>query len=366
MMSTDSKGNYLNPYFEMGPIRPPSEGGGHSLLIRFTRNCPWGKCSFCAGSLYGGAKFELRSLAEIKRDIDAVKQIADTIKGVSWQAGQAGRVDNITATVIVRNRPDLQSDPCFVTVFYWLLAGAQTAFIQDADSLIMKTPDLVAGLQYLKSTFPSLSRITSYARAKTVFRKTPAELKLIRENGLHRLHIGLETGDDALLQIINKGITAEQHIAAGRKAVTAGFELSLYIMPDLGGRQYSEQHARNTALVLNAINPRYIRSRPLIPRAPTPLFEDYRAGRFQFSSPHERLRELQILVTNLTVTSRLCFDHLGNSWIGLDGQPLFRRDYEGYRFPDEKQAVLDLIDIGLRIDEGQHVHVRQLMGLSRL
>jgi radical SAM superfamily enzyme YgiQ (UPF0313 family) len=354
------------PQFEMGPIRPPSEGGGHSLLVRFTRNCPWGKCTFCAGSLYRNEKFQLRSLEEIKKDIDAVKQIADVIKSVSWQVGRGGKIDEVVSTAIVRSRPELRSDPCFLTVFYWLYAGAHTSFIQDADSLIMKTPDLVAGLTHLKDTFPSLDRITSYARSKTISRKTAEELKQIRKSGLQRLHVGLETGDDELLQIINKGVTAEQHITAGKKAKEAGFELSLYIMPDLGGRKYSEQHARNTARVLSAIDPHYIRSRPLIPRSPTPIFEEYQTGRFQVSSPHERLKEIKILVEGLNVTSRLCFDHLGNSWAGRDDLPLFRRDYEGYKFPKEKQLVLELIEEGLRIDEAHHTHVRDLMGLSRL
>ncbi len=353
-------------HFEIGPIRPPSEGGGNSLLVRFTRNCPWSRCRFCAGSLYERARFELRTVEEIKKDIDAVKQIADAIKSASWQAGRGGKVDEVVGTAIVRSRPELQSDHCFVTVFYWLYAGGRTAFLQDADSLIMRTPDLAEGITYLKAMLLSLERITSYARAKTIFRKTPEEMALLKSCGLDRLHVGLETGDDELLTLVDKGVTAEQHIAAGKKVIETGIELSLYIMPDLGGRKYSSQHAQNTARVLNAINPHYIRSRPFIPRPPTPLFDDYQSGNFQVSSPHERLQELKLLVTNLEVTSHLCFDHLGNAWIGKDSRPLFRRDYEGYKFPEEKQLVLDLIEEGLHIDESRHTHVRELMGLSRL
>jgi len=354
------------PHFEIGPIRPPSEGGGNSLLVRFTRNCPWSRCRFCAGSLYDRAKFELRPMEEIKNDIDAVKQIADVIKSVSRQVGRGGKVDEVVGTAIVRSRPELQSDQCFVTVFYWLYAGGRTAFIQDADSLIMRTPELAKAITYMKTTLPSLERITSYARSKTIYRKSTEEMKLLKSSGLDRLHVGLETGDDELLTLVDKGVTAEQHIAAGKKVIDAGMELSLYIMPDLGGRKYSMQHAQNTARVLNAINPHYIRSRPFIPRPPTPLFDDYQAGNFKVSSPHERLQELMMLVKDLEVTSHLCFDHLGNSWSGKDGRPLFRRDFEGYKFPEEKQLVLDLIEEGLQLDESRHTHVRELMGLSRL
>jgi radical SAM superfamily enzyme YgiQ (UPF0313 family) len=353
------------PSFEMGPIRPPSEGGS-SLLVRLTRNCPWGRCRFCAGDFYEQAKFQLRPMEEIKKDIDAVKQIADIIENVSRQMGRGGKVDELVGSALVRSQPAMQSDHCFVTVFYWLYSGGHTAFLQDADSLIMHTPDLIEAITYLKNTFPSLDRITSYARAKTIYRKTPEEMRQLKAAGLQRLHIGLETGDDELLKIIDKGITAEQHIAAGKIVKEAGMELSLYIMPDLGGRKLSDQHARNTARILSDINPDYIRSRPLIPRSGTPIYDDYQNGTLVLSSPHERLKELKILVENLDVTSKLCFDHFGNSWYQALRKPLFRRDYEGYQFPDEKQMVLDLIDEGLKIDESVHVHVTELMRLSHL
>ena len=356
----------MMPSYEMGPIRPPSEGGALSLLIRLTRNCPWGRCRFCGGSLFRRNKFEIRKPDEIKRDIDSIRQIADIFRSLSWQLGRGGVVDDVVGTVLAHNRPDLQKDPSFVSVFYWLYAGGRSAFLQDADSLIMKSPDLVDAVSYLKATLPSLERITSYARAKSLYRKTPEELKQLRAAGLQRLHVGLETGDDDLLKVIDKGITAEQHIAAGKKVKEAGFQLSLYIMPDLGGRAMSEQHAKNTALVLNAINPDYIRSRPFVPRPPTPMYADYQAGTIQLSSPYQRLKEIRMLVEGLDVTSRLCFDHFGNSWNDSSGQPLFSRSYEGYKLPEEKQAVLDLNDQGLTLDESVHVDVKELMNVGHM
>ena len=200
----------------------------------------------------------------------------------------------------------------------------------------MRTPELIEVIKYLKETFPSIERITSYARAKTIYRKTLEELKGIRAAGLNRLHVGLETGDDELLKHIDKGVTAEQHIIAGRKAKEAGFEFSAYVMPGLGGRTRSEQHAKNTARVLNEINPHYIRLRPFVPRPNTPLFDEYEMGDFQISSPHERLRELKTMMEALTVTSRICFDHMMNAWRKESGELLFTQDYEGYKFPEEK------------------------------
>ncbi len=354
------------PEFEIGPIRPPSEGGGNSLLVRVTRNCPWGRCKFCFGTLYGRAKFELRPLVDIKSDVEAITQIVEAIKQESWRVGQGGDANPTVATALLRADPSLRNNHCFITVFNWLASGGSTAFLQDADSLVMKPNDLTEVVGHLKRSFPSLQRITSYARAKTVYRRSAGELKSLREAGLTRLHMGLETGDDQLLRLTDKGITAEEHIAAGRKAKDAGLQLSLYVMPDLGGRDLSEQHAVNTARVLNAIDPDYVRFRPFIPRPGTPMYEDYVAGNFTLSSPHERLREIQLLVQNLTVTSRLCFDHFGNSWYADSGLPLFAPDYEGYQFPSRKQVVLDLIEEGLSIAESRHLAARDIIDNPRL
>jgi hypothetical protein len=291
---------------------------------------------------------------------------AEAIRDESRRLGQGGTANRVVAAAMLRADPSLQENAGFATVFNWLGSGATTAFLQDADSLVMKSGELAEVVTHLKHTFPTLERVTSYARARTVYRKTDDDLKRLREAGLVRLHMGLETGDDELLKLTDKGVTAEEHIAAGTKAKGAGFELSLYVMPDLGGRALSEQHAVNTARVLNAIDPDYIRFRPFIPRAGTPMYDDYIAGRFELSSPHERLREIQALVENLTVTSRLCFDHFGNSWYAESGLPLFSRDYEGYRFPSEKPLVLELITRGLAIAESGHVAARDMVGMSRL
>ncbi len=334
------------------------------MLLRITRNCPWSRCKFCFGTLYSHQKFALRPIEEVKKDIQAVAAISNTIKSASWKIGQGGMVNPIVATAIIRGRPELRMNQCFVTVFNWLSAGGRTVFLQDADSLIMKTSDLVDIITYLKLTLPSLERITTYARAKTIYRKSPEELESIKAAGLVRLHIGLETGDDELLMLVDKGVTAEQHIAAGQKAKAAGFQISEYVMPDLGGRERWQQHAQNTSRVLSAIDPDYIRFRPFVPRRGTPLYDDYVAGRMHLSTPHQRLEEIRLLIKGLDITSHVCFDHFANSWVSASGQPLFRRDYEGYRFPEEKQTVLNLIESGLAIDEANHMDVTEMINLA--
>ena len=167
--------------------------------------------------------------------------------------------------------PELNTSHGFVMIYNWLISGGKTAFLQDANSLILPTEKLVDILKHLRKTFPSLNRVTSYARSKTLSQRKLEELIEIRKAGLDRLHVGLETGDDVLLKRMRKGVTSEGHISGGRKAMEAGFQLSEYWMPGLGGKEMWKEHAKNTARVLNEINPNYIRSRPLPPHR-VPLF----------------------------------------------------------------------------------------------
>jgi hypothetical protein len=99
--------------------------------------------------------------------------------------------------------------------------------------------------------------------------------------------------------------------------------------------------------VLNAINPHYIRSRPFRPLPGTPMYDQYRAGTLTLQTPEEQLREIELMVSALDVTSKVCFDHVGNSWRAPDGDLVFSHDYEGYQFPEEKDKVLERIRLGL-------------------
>ena len=344
-MSTESTRAYP---FETGIYRPPSEGGSYSLLVRFTRNCPWNRCAFCG--MYKSEKFELRSPAEIKQDIDSMAAICSDLEEISRSLGHGGAICREAAVELIRRAPDLNDHHGFAMVYHWLLSGGKTAFLQDANSLIMKTDQLVEVLRYLRKTFPSLARVTTYARSKTISGKRPEELAEIRKAGLDRLHVGLETGDDELLKKIKKGVTAEGHVKAGRKALAAGFQLSEYWMPGLGGKDLWENHARNTARVMNRINPDYIRSRPFYAIPGTPLHDELEKNDFQMLTAQGQLLELKLMMEELDVTSKVCFDHAGNYWRNRRGELLFTHSYEGYQFPEKKQTVLDLIEEGLHAD----------------
>jgi radical SAM superfamily enzyme YgiQ (UPF0313 family) len=335
----------LKYQFETGIYRPPSEGGSYSLLVRFTRNCPWNQCTFCG--MYKEEKFSFRSAEEIKSDIDAISAFCAGLMTISVELGFKGEINRAVIMEMVHREPAVNTHSGFIMVLNWLLAGGKTAFLQDGNSPGMQTETLVEVLKYLRETFPSLERVTSYARSKTLARKTLEELKAIHEAGLDRLHVGLETGDDALLKKVKKGVTAAEHIDGGIKAMEAGFQLSEYWMPGLGGKEGWEAHARNTARVLNAINPHYIRSRPFVPSPGTPIFEEFAGGGNRTLTGEEQLEELKVMIEALEVTSKVCFDHAGNYWVDRRGHLLFTQDYEGYRFPDEKSRVLTLIEEGL-------------------
>ncbi|MEM2214653.1 MAG: radical SAM protein [Candidatus Nezhaarchaeales archaeon] len=361
--------------FEIGPIRPPSEGGSSSLLIRVTRNCPWSLCKFCYGTPYNREKFQPRDVEEVKRDIDVAKEISEHIMALAKRLGGMYWVSKIINPNFLYGKSlseldveELKNFECMVNVYNWLRAGAKTAFLQDADSLILPTSKLVEVISHLKQTFPSLERITCYARAKSLVRKSVEELKELREAGLSRLHVGLESGDDEVLKYVNKGVTSQELIAAGKKAKETGFELSLYWMPGLGGKSMSRQHALNTAKVLSKINPDFVRTRRFIPRKGTPLYEEWKSGNFQLLSPHEELREIGTMVEGLKITGRLCFDHFINpaykTVVGIVW--LFKQDYDGYKLPEEKARILEIINNGLKIDESLYVRAEELSELPGL
>lgn len=331
--------------FETGVYRPPSEGGSASLLVRFTRNCPWNHCTFCA--MYKTKKFELRSLYEIKSDIDAMAALVNALESESVRLNHGGSITREAVIALINREPGLNYHQGADMLIQWLMAGGKTAFIQDGNSLIMKPQDLIKALTHLKNTFPSISRITTYARARTIAQRSLENLKAVRAAGLDRVHLGLETGDNTLLKQIKKGVDAQGQIQGGQKAMAAGFQVSEYWMPGLGGKEMSEQHADGTAQVLNAVNPHYIRSRPFRVIPGTPIQDKVQKGEISLLTPRETLLELKRMITSLEVTSKVCFDHMGNHWRTPKGDLVFTHDYEGYQFPEEKQTVLERIDRGL-------------------
>lgn len=320
--------------YEIGPIRPPNEA--YSLLVRFTRNCPWNRCTFC--HIYKGKKFERRSLDEIKSDIDTVRKISDEIRDLSWRQGFAGE---ITEGLVQEIYSSGTYNDCFKSVSVWLFFGGKNVFIQDANSLVMKADDLAEALEYLRQAFPSADRVTSYARSQTIAQRLSVDdLTRIRMAGLTRIHIGLESGSDTVLRFMDKGVTKEQHITAGLKVKDAGIELSEYVVPGLGGKRWSAEHARETADVLNKINPDFIRFRTLKVTRDMLLYQKLLAGEFDLKQDEEILAEIRLMIDRLEgVTSQLKSDHILNLLEEVDG-----------KLPQDKERILGIIDRYFNLD----------------
>lgn len=312
--------------FEQGPIRPPNEA--RSLLLRLTRNCPWNQCLFCP--VYKRRKFSMRSVAEIKDDIRAASGIADKIYEASHRLGFNGEVNDQVVSYIF-NQGEFGDN--YRSIAAWLYYKTDACFLQDADNLIMKTSDLVEVLEFLRKKFPQIKRVTTYSRSRTVIRKSVDSLKLIRKAGLDRVHIGLETGYDPLLKLMKKGVSAAQQVEAGKRLLTAGMELSEYVMPGLGGQEMWREHAIETAKVLNQINPHFIRLRSLrVPRR-VPLHSKLEDGTFTTQTDDMLAEEVKVFIETLDkITSTVTSDHIMNLLEEVSG-----------KLPEDKENMLEVI-----------------------
>lgn len=328
--------------YEIGPIRPPNEA--YSLLVRFTRNCPWNQCAFC--HVYKGKGFEKRPVKEIKEDIDIIRSIRDDIVALSWEKGYSGSVNDELIEFIFSTS---SYNEFFKSVAIWLYFGGKNVFIQDANSLAMKPEDFIEALAYLKETFPSIDRVTSYARSRTIAKRLTVEnLAKMRSAGLTRLHVGMETGSDFLLKYMKKGVTKQENILCGKKVKEAGIELSEYVVLGLGGKKWCEEHATETADALNKIDPDFIRFRTLKVLKDMPLYEKVESGDFVILHEEEILIEERLLIEKLDgITSSIKSDHILNLLEEVDG-----------KLPEDKEQILSVIDEYLSLNKERRLVYR--------
>ena len=275
-------------HYEGIVYRPPSEA--NSLIIQATYGCPHNRCAFC--NMYRGRRFKIRKVEEIMADMDEVPE-------------------------------------------RYPLRAIRSLFLADGNTILMKTDQLVRVLEHARKRFPWLERITSYGASQYLVLKTPEEMRRLAEAGLNRIHCGMESGHDPLLERIHKGGTMDTHIRGGRLVKDAGMELSMYYMPGLGGYEMSEAHALDSAKVLNAVNPDFIRLRTFVPVEGSPLSEEVRAGRFTLMEPHDVLKEIRILVEHLETTGLFYSDHW-NNFADISG-----------KLPEDKKRMLADIDEAL-------------------
>jgi radical SAM superfamily enzyme YgiQ (UPF0313 family) len=275
-------------FYAQPVYRPLSEA--QSLLIQATIGCSQPTCTFCLSSAQ--TKFQIRSAEEIKKDLDdAAEMMAETVNSIFFLAG---------------------------------------------DAFVMRSRDLCKISSYAYTKFPNLHRVSSYATAKDILRKTSADLKAIRAAGYNRLYVGVDSGNDRVLTAVRKGINARGIVEGCRKAIDHGFTLSVTVILGLGGLELSVEHARDTAAILSEIQPDYLGIVTLMPMRETAMGQNVEAGRMLLLNDQGIVRELRMLFEGLEIKTRNCVvrsNHPSNYMALLSGT-----------LPNDRHALLSAID----------------------
>lgn len=290
--------------YEGNIFRPPSEA--RSYILQCTVGCSHNKCTFCG--YYKDKKYHIRPMNEISKDI----QMAGEYYG------------------------DLNK-----------------VFLADGDALAMDTVDLLVILDILHKTFPSLDHVGIFASPKAVLAKTDSELDALKSAGLTIAYLGVETGDEELLKEVRKGVTYEQMAEAGKKIRRAGILLSVTIVLGLAGRTpKAVNHAKNTAKLLNEINPDYISPITLMVQPRTELYRRMQRGQFEVPEPFEVLDEMRLLIEGLEVQETEFRSNHASNYVPIKG-----------RLPQDKGKILNLINNIIKSNDARYLRPDYLRAL---
>jgi len=279
-------------------IRPPSEW--KSYFLPLTSGCSNNTCTFCG---YYGSKLQIRDLADVKSEIDAL--------ALFTRSGT--RLPNIPKVV-------------YAVAQHW---DGKRIFLQDGDALVYRFPKLREVLQYLNEKLPTVERIGTYATPQDILRRTVDELKELRQFKLGIFYTGLETGDDELLQKIGKGASSDQVIEAGKKVKEAGITFSVTIILGLGGVEGSMKHVLETARVLTEIDPDYVGALTLTVVPGTPLYEQWQRDEFHPLSAFQSLAELKSIIANSSFTDCFFSSMHASNYLSIRG-----------RLPQDRERML--------------------------
>ncbi|MGI6585127.1 MAG: radical SAM protein [Lutisporaceae bacterium] len=250
--------------------RPPSEA--YSLIIQVTIGCSHNKCTFCG--MYKSKKFRIRSKSDIFRDMEEM-------------AARYNKVRRI--------------------------------FLADGDALVLKTQDLKDILQKIRELFPYCERVGIYATPGDILRKSPEELKSLKEHGLGIVYLGIESGSDKILKDIDKGADSKDMIKAGRRITDSGIKLSVTLISGLGGKDDWQEHAKESARVINAINPDYLGLLTLLIEPGTRMYDMVKEGTFKLLSTEEVALETQMLIRNLELENCIFRSNHASNYFSLAG-----------------------------------------------
>ncbi|MDY6854246.1 MAG: radical SAM protein [Thermodesulfobacteriota bacterium] len=280
-------------------IRPPSEWKSYYLPI--TRGCSNNTCTFCG---YYGSKLRLRPLHEVKQEIDAL-------------------------ALYKKNGIFLPSIPRTVYEIGRIWSGKRV-FLQDGDALIYPFSRLKEILEYLNDKFPDIERIGTYATPQDILRRDINELRELKRLRLDIFYQGIESGDDDVLQRVEKGANYSQIVKAGRKAKEAGIALSVTVILGLGGVKGSCRHALETARILTEVDPDYGGALTLTLVPGTPLYDEWKRGKFSLLSPFEALEELAMIIANSSFSHCFFSSMHASNYFSIRGM-----------LPQEKERILE-------------------------
>ncbi|HOW56815.1 MAG TPA: radical SAM protein [Smithellaceae bacterium] len=283
-------------------IRPPSEA--YSLLLQVTLGCSHNKCTFCG--TYREKKFKIKPIEKIKNDIR--------------EAASYGYSEKV--------------------------------FLCDGDALIIPQARLEEILKLINENIRGVKRIGTYANAKSILRKTTAELIQLRKLGLKIIYLGVETGNEELLKKINKGVNYHDLVDAARRVKEAGITLSVTVILGLGGVEMSISHALDTARILSDIDPDYAGALTLMLVPQSPLYHDYMAGKFVLPDQFGFIRELQLIISNANFTDCYFTSNHASNYLPVKAY-----------LPRQKEMVLDKISSVLSRKDLNRIRPEYLRGL---
>jgi len=265
--------------------RPPSEG--NSLIIQATLGCSHNKCSFC--NMYKFKKFTIKALEDIKNDINYFRQI---------------------------------------------YAHVEKIFLADGDALIIPTENLKEILAYIKKLFPECSRVTLYGSPKSILFKTPSELSDLKDLGLSMIYMGVESGNNEVLNDINKGVSSEDLIKAAKRVKDANIILSVTVIAGIGGVGKSKSHAIKTGEIISSMTPDYLGVLTLMVEKETVLYNKILDKEFEVLNDKEILNEIKLLIEQIYVKKPVVFrcNHASN-YISLRGN-----------LPEDKEKLINQIN----------------------
>lgn len=258
---------YIEPVF-----RPPSEA--RSLILQVTNGCSWNRCTFCEMYTQPQKKFRLKPQAEIEQELEAVARSGAAVRRV---------------------------------------------FLADGDAMTLSIRRLKLILQAINRFLPDVQRVSSYCLPRNLKSKTAGELAGLEALGLKLYYVGCESGDDLVLERVNKGETFETSLSALRKIKEAGARSSVMILNGMGGVKYSEQHAVNSARLMNAAQPDYLSTLVVSFPAGTDRYQQGFQEEFEALDQHGLFQEMYRLLDTLELEHTIFRSDHASNYLVLKG-----------------------------------------------